>query len=158
MALNAKVKELLDNKNVAYEVITHPTVYSSIEEARTLGIDADEVAKVLVVTLHGQNSLVVVPGAHKLDSKKLRHFFGHRHARLATEEELSRDFKEFELGAVPPFGELFHIPVYIDQRLLEHKTVVFTGGTHTDSIKMSVEDLMNTTKAKVVDLTTELAV
>lgn len=158
MAINAQVKQFLDNKQVGYEVVSHPTVYSSIEEARALGIDADEVAKVLVVTLHGKNSLVVVPGAHKLDSKKVRHFFGHRHARLATEEELSRDFKGFELGAIPPFGALFNnIPVYVDKRLLDHESVIFTGGTHTDSIKMNVKDLVKIADAEVVDLTTELA-
>lgn len=157
MAVNEKVKQLLDSKGLPYEVISHPTVYSSIAEARALGIDADEVAKVLVVTLHGQNSIVVVPGAHKLDSKKMRHFFGHRHARLATEEEMQRDFPDFELGAIPPFGELFNIPVYIDKRLLDHETVVFNAGSHAESIKMKVQDLVKAANAEIVDLTTELA-
>lgn len=158
MAINPEVKEYLDGKQVDYEVITHRRVLSTIEEARALGIDADEIAKTLVIHVtHGAagQALVVVPGSRKIGRDNIRQVFGTKHVRLALEDEMSRDFPQFELGAVPPLGELLDLPVYVDERLLSHDTILFTGGTHTDSIRMQVHDFFNLTESIVVDMVEE---
>jgi Ala-tRNA(Pro) deacylase len=83
---------------------------------------------------------------------KLRDVLGDNHARLATEPELGQDFQEFELGAVPPLGDLFDSPVYLDAQLENADEIVFAGGTHSDSIKMSGEDFLKLVRPQVVDL------
>ncbi len=158
MALNPQVKTYLDEKQVDYEVIPHPKVFTTIEEARALGIEASEIAKTLVIHVTHtpeDRALLVIPGSRKISTRKLHEIFGTKHARLALEEELARDFPEFELGAVPPLGELLDLAVYIDERLLTHDSVLFTGGTHTDSVKMDVHDFFNLTNSILVDAVEE---
>ena len=158
MAINPKVKEYLDGKRVDYAVIPHAKVFSTIEEANALGIAGDEIAKTLVIHVThaaGDLALVVVPGSRKASKAKIREVFGTKHARLALEDEMSRDFPQFELGAVPPLGELLDLPVYLDERLLTHDTILFTGGTHTDSVKMRVSDFFNLTESILVDMVEE---
>src|SRR3989304_2006185 len=155
MALNPQVKAYLDSKQVTFEVIPHDRVFSSVDEARALGIEADEIAKSLVIHvthLPGDMALLVVPGSRKISNKKIQQIFATKHARLATEDEMARDFSQFELGAVPPLGELLNLPVYADERLLDHDTILFTGGTHSDSVKISVQDFVNMTNAILVDV------
>ena len=158
MALNQEVKAYLDGKQVDYEVIPHPRVFSTIDEALALGIEADEIAKTLVIhvtRLPENQALMVIPGSRKVSNSKIREVFGTKHARLALEDEMARDFPQFELGAVPPLGELLDLPVYIDERLLAHTTILFTGGTHTGSVKMSVDDFFNLTGSILVDIVEE---
>jgi len=158
MALNPQVKTYLDSKNVDYEVVSHPKVFSTIEEARTLGIEADEIAKTLVMQvthMPGDQALLVIPGSRKISNRKVHEIFATKHARLAGEEEMAEDFPDFELGAVPPLAELLNLPVYVDERLLDHNTVLFTGGTHTESIKMAIEDFLNLTDSILIDAVEE---
>lgn len=157
MAINPEVKAYLDGKQVDYEVISHPRVLTTAEEALALGIEADEVAKTLVIVTHipGDRAIVVVPGSRKVSNHKIREIFCSKRARLALENELEQDFPQFELGAVPPLGELLDLPIYIDERLLVHRTVLFTAGTHTDSIKMDVSDFFNLCDSIIVDAVEE---
>ncbi|HEB12709.1 MAG TPA: YbaK/EbsC family protein [Actinobacteria bacterium] len=155
MALNPMIKEYLDGRRVNYEEVSHPQAFTTIEEARVLKVDVDEVAKTLVVHMGntlGDLAMVVVPGGQKVSRFKMREVFANKHARLLTEDELLEDFPQFELGAVPPLAELFDLPVYFDQRILEHETVVISGGTHTDSLKIDVQDLFNLADSVLVDL------
>lgn len=151
MAICADVKSYLDKKNASYEVVSHPQVFSCIEEAKVLGIDAGEIVKNLVIKVKDKHAFVLLPGSSRLDVHKLREIFGKK-ARLELEEEMPQDFPKYEVGAIPPFGELFGLTVYLDKRLLVHETVIFTGGTHTDSIKMRTQDLVNLIKPEIVDL------
>lgn len=158
MAINPQVKEYLDDKRVDYEVIPHAQVFSTIEEALALGVAGDEIAKTLVIHITRGNrgqALVVVPGSRKISRDKIRELFGAKHARLAMEDEMRRDFPQFKLGAVPPLGELLDLPVYIDERLLSHDTILFTGGAHTDSIRMQMHDFFNLTESILVDMVEE---
>jgi Ala-tRNA(Pro) deacylase len=158
MAINPEVKNYLDEKQVVYEAVAHPQVFSTIEEAQTLGIEADEIAKTLVVhasRMPGDRALVVVPGSRKISNDKIREVFGSKHARLSLEDELEQEFPQFELGAVPPLGELLNLPVYVDERLLGHDTILFSGGTHTDSVKMDVNDFFGLCDSILVDVAEE---
>ncbi|MDI6689445.1 MAG: YbaK/EbsC family protein [Actinomycetota bacterium] len=156
MAICPDVKKYLEKKGVSYEHITHPQVFSCIEEAKALRIEADEIAKNLIVKIKDRRAFAVLPGAHRLDMHKLREVMGSSHARLIMEEEMGAEFPRYEIGAVPPLGELFGIPVYVDKRLLDHETVIFTGGTHTDSIRMNCRDFVNLVNPRVVDLAEEV--
>lgn len=155
MTVNAKVREYLEKNNVDYEVVSHPKVFSSIEEARALGIEADEIAKCLVVHMQDERALVVIPGGRRISNKKVREAVGNKHARLATEDEMRMEFPDWELGAVPPLGELFDMPIYLDRSLIGHETILFTAGSHTESIKINTADFVNLIKPDIVDLCEE---
>jgi len=157
MAVNPEVVAWLDERGAKYEVIEHAEVFDTVAEARELGIDVDQLAKSLVVhvTHEGNQAVVVVPGGHRVSNDKIQALFGTSHARLATEDELSTEFPRFELGAVPPLSGLVRIPVYIDRRLIDHETVLFNGGTHTASIRISMHDFINLADLSVVDVVEE---
>lgn len=155
MSINNEVKEFIDNAGVSYETLEHPRVFSSIEEARALGMEADEIVKTLVITVRGELALAMVPGGQKIQNHKIREIFGSKHARLATEEELQRDFPQFELGAVPPLPQLLGLRGYADRELLNHDTIIFCGGTHTDSVRMNCADFINMVQPEIVDLCRE---
>lgn len=142
MAVPAIVTDLLDRKGVPYDVLSHAETFSSVEEAGALGIGADEVAKVLVVHSEGGRALFVLPASHRIDLHLVREAVEDRHARLATEDEMQRDLPAFALGSVPPIGELAKAAVFVDHHLTGHGTVAFAAGTHSDSIRMRVADLL----------------
>jgi len=152
MAVNNEVREFLDETGMSYETLRHPRVFNTIDEARALGMEADEIAKTLVINIKGEFAIAVVPGGHKVDNHKLREVFASKHARLATEEEIRRDFPQFELGAVPPLPGILGLPGYAERQLLNHDTIIFTGGTHTDSVRMNCADFINMIQPEMVDL------
>lgn len=158
MMLNPQIRDFLDSSDVKYQIVEHPQVFSTIEEARALGIEADEIAKTLVMQVThepGDLALAVIPGSRKISNKKIREVFGTKHAHLATEDEMGREFPQYEIGTVPPLGELLDLPVYVDERLIAHDSILFSGGTHTDSLKMQIEDFLNLTDTILVDLVEE---
>jgi len=135
------VTEHLRKRGVPFDVIPHAKSYTSIDEAKALGIDADEVLKTIVLNTASGHVLAVVPGPRRLDMKLVQKAVGDKHARFATEEELQRDFPGLELGAFPPLGSALGCPTYVDPEVLSHTTVVFAGGTQTDSVKARTDDL-----------------
>jgi Cys-tRNA(Pro) deacylase len=135
------VTDHLGKRGVPFEIIPHEQTYTSIDEARALGIDADEVVKTLVVKTRSGYVLAVLPGSRRLDKRSMEEAVGDRHAHLATEEDLERDFAGFELGALPPMGSLLGVEVLVDDDLMRHETVAFAAGKQSESIRMRTEDL-----------------
>lgn len=125
------VTEHLEQRGAAFEVLPHCQAYTSIDEARALGVDADEVLKTLGVRTGPGYVLVVIPDARRLDLQPVREALDDNHARLATAEELDRDFADYQLGALPPLGTLVGANVLVDPEVLGHDTVVFAAGTQT---------------------------
>jgi len=155
MTIAGRVKQYLDDRGLAYEVVSHQETFSTAEEAKAIGVIASHVAKTLVVKTGEGDVLAVLPASERIDIHKLRDIAGDNHARLATEDEMGSEFNEFELGAVPPLGELFGAPVFLDERLERADEIIFAGGTHRDSVKMSGEDFLKLTRPQVVDLARE---
>jgi Ala-tRNA(Pro) deacylase len=137
----SRVREHLDGQGVPFEPIAHQQTYTSIAEARALGIDASEVLKTVAVQVAGGHALMVVPATRRLDLRLVQAAVGDRHARLATEAELQRDFPDVELGALPPLALLLGGPLYVDPEVLQHETVVFAAGSQTESVKLRTADL-----------------
>jgi Ala-tRNA(Pro) deacylase len=137
-----QVTEHLQTRGVPFAPIAHRQAYTSIDEARALGIEASEVVKTVAVRVAGGYALVAVPATCRLDMHLVQAAVGDRHVRLATEEELRRDFPGFELGALPPLGSLLGAPLYVDQEVLRHETVVFAAGSQTESVQINTADLL----------------
>lgn len=141
MAAPEKIVDYLRAKGIECERIAHSETFSAVDEARTIGLDAEEVAKVLV--LHGKRGpmLLALPASHRVDLPTVHRELGDPHARLATEEEMAQDLPGFELGSVPPIAELTGAPLYVDEHLLGHANVVFAAGTHRDSVRVKTAEL-----------------
>ena len=146
------VTEHLEQRGAAFEALAHRQADTSIDQARVLGIDADEVLKTLAVRTGPGYVLVVIPAARRLDLHLVREALRDNHARLATEEELGRDFPHYQLGALPPLGALVGANVYVDPEVLGHDTVVFGAGTQTESVKMQTQELFGTGEITTVTL------
>lgn len=155
MALKAEVKDFMDKSGVSYEAISHPQVFSTVEEAKALGIDADAILKNLIIKIKDTEIFAIIPGGHRIDMYKVRHLAGSKHARLISEEEMAKDYPGYEIGAVPPLGELFGVKVYLEKQLIPHDVVIFSGGTHTDSVKMKCQDFVSLVKPEIDDLVEE---
>ncbi|MGH9011574.1 MAG: aminoacyl-tRNA deacylase [Acidimicrobiia bacterium] len=146
------VTDHLEERGVPFEVIPHRQAYTSIDEARALGIAADEVVKTVLVRAASGNALAAVCGYRRLDMSLVQTAVDDHHARLATEEELAGDFPQFQLGALPPLASLLGAPVYVDPEVMGHETVVFAAGTQTESVKMRTEDLFQDGSVTIVPL------
>lgn len=149
----ASVTDLLGKRGVPFESIPHETTYTSIEEARALGIAADEVVKAVLLVTSAGHALAVVPASRRLDMRLVHDALGDKRARLATEEELERDFPEIELGAMPPLGSLVGARTLVDPEVLQHDEVVFAAGKRTESVKVRTADLFRDEPHTVAPLT-----
>jgi Ala-tRNA(Pro) deacylase len=137
----SRVTDHLTDHNVAFQVLPHRRVLTSVEEARALGIAADDVVKTVALVTRGGYVLAVVPASWRLDLRLVRDLLDDTTVRLATEGELLVDFPGYELGALPPLGSLLGVRMLVDPRVLEHDTVVIAGGTETESIQALVAEL-----------------
>jgi Ala-tRNA(Pro) deacylase len=142
----------LQRKHVEYTVLPHERTQTAAAEARTVGVDAHEVAKTVVVVTGDGYVRAVVAASDRLDLHKLTGAAGIADPRLATEAELGGAYPAFELGAVPPIGGPSGDRVVVDGRLAEHEAVVFEAGTHTHSIKLRMRDLLALSHAEIGDI------
>jgi Ala-tRNA(Pro) deacylase len=146
------VTGFLERREVSYEVVEHDRAYSAVAEARAVAADPEATAK--TVALHDRDGyrLAVVPASERLDVRRAREVLGaSHHLRLATEEELERDFPASEVGALPPFGTA-RLPEVVDVRLLRHERIVCSGGEHGCSVRIASLDLLRITEPRVADI------
>jgi Ala-tRNA(Pro) deacylase len=146
------VTDYLQRLGRSFEVIPHRHTYTSVDQARALGIDADAVLKTLAVRTTGGYALMVIPASGRLDLHLARQALGDNHARLAAEEELGRDFAAYQLGALPPLGALLGTDVYLDPEVLRHGVVAFAAGTQTESVTMRTDELFGGEQVTTVPL------
>ena len=147
-----RVTEHLHAHGVPFAPIAHRQACTSIDQARALGIEARQVLKTVAVRAAGGYALMAIPATGRLDLHLARAAVGDRHARLATEQELLRDFPDCELGALPPLGSLLGAPLYVDQEVLRHETVVFAAGSQTESVQLKTADLLRHEQVTAVAL------
>lgn len=152
MAVNQKLSGYLDSIDKQWEPLSHPETLSSVDEARALGIDADEVAKSLVLEGRGGYALAVIPGGHRLDMHKVREATGDKTIRLASEDDLERDFPDYELGTAPPAPSVLNVHGFVDPTVRSSEWIVFAAGTHTDSVRMKTADLIGLSDFTEADL------
>jgi Ala-tRNA(Pro) deacylase len=146
------VTGVLERRGVAYELVEHDATYSAAAEARAAGADPEATAKTVALHDHGGYRLAVVPASERLDVRRAREVLGaSHHLRLATEDELRRDFPAFDVGALPPFATV-PLPEIVDVRLLRHGRVVCAGGEHRRSVLIDALELLRITEPRVADI------
>jgi Ala-tRNA(Pro) deacylase len=150
------VTSFLEESGVDFDVLEHAHTERAEDEAKALGVAAEEVAKTLVVTAPVGNVRAVLPASERLDLHKLASELGvgGKKVHLASEDALARDYPEFELGAVPPFGGR-EDRVIVDERLAARDSVVLEAGTHERSVRLKAADLVRLSKAQVADISKE---
>ena len=149
----AKLKEFLDAQGVKYVTIRHSVAYTAQEVAASAHVRGKEMAKTVVVKLDGALAMAVVPAAQKVDVRRLKDAAGAKVAEIAAEEDFRSTFPECDLGAMPPFGNLYGVPVYLDSRLAEDVEISFNACSHTELMRLSYRDYERLVKPKVVPLT-----
>ena len=152
----ADVTTVLDDAGVEYELLSHAHTERAADEAAALGLPPTAVAKTLVLTAPEGHVRLVLPASERIDLRKARSYVeGGKRVHLATEEELARDYPEFELGAVPPFGGASRDRVLVDSRVAEQPSVVLEAGSHERSVRLQTAGLLALTGAEIVDICKE---
>jgi len=147
----SKILEYLDQNRVEYSHRTHPNAYTAREVASAEHVPAHEVAKTVVFFEEGGYVMAVLCADCAVDMQELRMLLGRPRLRLATERELAELFPECELGAMPAFGNLFRLPVYVDSRLAGREQIEFNAGTHRDVVRLRYRDYESLVKPVVVN-------
>ncbi len=155
MAVLEKLRVFLDENHAEYTHTVHPLAYTAREVASAEHLPNREVAKTVVVFGDEGYHMVVVPANKLVDFQEVRLTLGFTHARLATEDEVGRLFPDCQLGAMPPFGNLYGMPVYLDSSLAAEDTIAFNGGTHCDVIHMHTDEYRALVHPTVVSLARE---
>lgn len=147
-----RLKHFLDANSVAYSLIPHPFTYTAQQAAASAHVTGWELAKTVMVKIDGEMAMAVVPAPEKLSLERLREIAGAQTVTLASEPEFRSHFPECELGAMPPFGNLYGLRVFVDEALSRDRQIAFNAGTHTELIRMSYADfarLVNPTTAAI---------
>jgi Ala-tRNA(Pro) deacylase len=147
-----KLHELLDQHDITYERHTHERVVSAQRLAASEHVSGWQVAKPVLLWISGELAMAVVPAAAEVDLDKCTELLGHNRVRLATEDEFVATFADSEPGAEPPFGNLYGVPVFIDQSLRTQQRIVCRDGTHTSSITIAVADYERVVRPEIADI------
>jgi Ala-tRNA(Pro) deacylase len=152
MSISTRLQGFLDENHIPYSVMTHSTAYTAQGAAATMQISGKELAKTVVLWMDEEMILAVLPAPNHVRLDKLAAEVG-KPVRLATEQEFSSLFPDCELGAMPPFGSLYNLPVYVDESLAGDEAIVFNAGTHRDAIRMRYDDFVHLAKPRVSSFT-----
>lgn len=145
-----KLKDFLDTNNVKYVTISHSPAYTAQQIAASADIPGKELAKTVIVKIDDALAMAVLPASYKVDFDSLKEAAGAGKVELASEREFENMFPECDVGAMPPFGNLYGLPVYVAESLAEDEEIAFNAGSHTELIRMSYADFENLVKPKVV--------
>jgi len=135
-----RLKAFLDENGVKYVTQSHSVAYTAQEVAALAHIPGAELAKTVMVVLDGKMAMAVVPASHRLDFDRLAEIAGVQQIELAREEEFRDYFPACALGAMPPFGNLYDMPVYVEEALAEDVSIWFAAGSHSELIRLAYAD------------------
>ena len=147
-----KLKEFLNARGVAHAIIPHPLAFTATSVAGAAHIRGKEMAKTVLVNMDGSLAMAVVPATRRVDLERLRQATGAHHIELAHEREFIGDFPECEPGAMPPFGNLYGMQVFVEPHLAEDDHIAFNAGSHTELISMAYKDFDRLVHPKLVDM------
>ena len=156
MSAYKRLRDFLNKNKVKYEAKRHKEVYTAQEVAAVQHVPGDEIAKVVMIKADNKMGMLVLPASHKVDFKKLYGILGTKNIKLATEQEFKNAFPDCEVGAMPPFGSFYNMPVLTDKSLAKDEKIVFRAGSHKDTVKMSLRDYDKLEKPTVVDFSVHL--
>jgi osmotically-inducible protein OsmY/prolyl-tRNA editing enzyme YbaK/EbsC (Cys-tRNA(Pro) deacylase) len=148
-----KLAAYLHANQVPFETQHHRVAYTAQDVAASEHLPGQLMAKVVIAVADGALSMLVLPANQRADLTKARTALGARTLELAEEYDFARRFADCEIGAMPPFGNLYDLPVYVDQTLTENPSIFFQAGTHRDTMRIRYADFARLVKPTVVDIT-----
>ena len=155
MEIPKQLIEWLGENKVSYEVLNHPEAVTAQRIAQAEHVKGRHHAKVVIVKSGDEHLMMVLPADHHIDLEKIEKAIG-KPVSLGKEQEFKALFPDCAIGAMPPFGNLYGLPTYVDRDLADQDYIVFEAGTHTDAIKMSYRDYEKIVKPEVKDLAIKL--
>ncbi len=155
MAKTSDLIKYLNANNVSYQLLRHVPAFRAHEVAMATHVPDRNLAKTLLVKAGQVYWMVVLRGDQRLDEKALKRVLEVHHVHLAHEEDLDHLFPDCEVGAMPPFGNLYGFPVVVDQALPEDDEIVFNACTHTDSIRMKFSDFERLVRPMIAHIALE---
>ena len=147
-----RLRTFLDSHNAKYIVISHSVAYTAQGIAALAHISGKELAKTVVVNLDGQLAMAVVPASCQVDMNLLRAAAGTKTTALASELEFKNKFPDCETGAMPPFGNLYDMPVFADESLAQDREIAFNAGSHRELIQLAWKDFVDLVRPRLVKL------
>lgn len=153
MSCLERLTTYLRANGVPFGVQHHPLAYTAHEVAASEHVLATQMAKVVMVVADGVLVMLVVPASRKVDQAATAATLDVQDVRLAGEHEFQHAFPDSDLGAMPPFGNLYGIRVYVDRELAHDEVIVFNAGTHTETISCTFADFERLVKPVVGELT-----
>jgi Ala-tRNA(Pro) deacylase len=147
-----KLKEFLETHDVAYDTVAHSTAFTTQEAAAAAHIRGKEVAKTVMVKVDGDMAMVVLAAPDRVDLQRVKKVTGAHEVELAGEDEFRDLFPTCEPGAMPPFGNLWDMKVFVDQRLREDERIAFAAGTHKELVRLPYGDFERLVQPVVAEL------
>lgn len=149
-----KLERFLDENHVKYVTLSHSQAFTAQEIAAAAHLPGREVAKTVMVELDGELAMAVVPAPRQVDLEAVRELADANRADLADESEFETAFPECESGAMPPFGNLWGMQVYVDEALTRDEQISFNGGSHTELVQIPYEEFQRLVHPRVGEITT----
>ena len=151
-----QLKEYLDAHNTKYVVITHSPAYTAQAIAASAHVSGKELAKTVMVKIDGKMAMAVLPASCQVDFNLMKEKTGAKKVELATEDEFKHLFPGCEVGAMPPFGNLYSMEVFAAEKLAEDEEIAFNAGSHTELIKMAYKDFERLANPKVLSFSAQM--
>ena len=143
-----KIRKFLDKHNIKYTIIKHSSTYTAQEVAASAHISGKELAKTVMIKFDGKMAMAVLPASYKISFDDLKEVLGVEKVRLAYEQEFMDKFPDCEVGAMPPFGNLYGLEVYVAESLADDEEIAFNACSHTELIRMRYKNFEELVKPK----------
>ena len=153
MTCRERLEGYFQENGVKYQLTSHPEVYTAQEVAAVEHVPGIFVAKVVMASVDGTIMALVLPAPHRVDIPRLKAALGAKEARLAREEEFGHLFPDCEVGAMPPFTNLYGVPVVAERSLAGDPKIVFNAGTHRETMTIAFADFQRLVQPVVVEFT-----
>lgn len=149
-----RLRKYLEENHVKYVTVSHSPAFTAQEIAASAHVPGKKLAKTVMVKLDGKMAMVVLPAPDKVSAHRLKEVTGAREVELASEKEFADLFPTCEVGAMPPFGNLWDLEVFADSHLREDEDIVFNAGSHTELVKLSFAEYERLVRPKIADIST----
>jgi Ala-tRNA(Pro) deacylase len=147
-----RLKRLLDENGVSYETLHHPQDFRARDTAEDTHTPPKEFAKTVFVNVDDEYAMAVLPATHFVSETRLAHSLGAKQVRLASESQFEELCPDCEVGAAPPFGNLYGLPVYVSPALVEDEQITFNAGSHEEAIRLAYADFERLAAPRVVHM------
>ena len=146
-----KLRKFLDDNDIPYVVITHSQAFTAQQVAASAHISGKDIAKTVMIKVNGEMAMAVLPGTYLIDFSLLKEVIGTDDIRLAGEQEFNELFPDCQNGAMPPFGNLYGMKVYVAKKLAEDHQIAFNAGTHTQLVQLAYKDFERLVKPQILE-------